>query len=79
MPSIVAVPFPSNHSILNCPPTGAEPSTFIVIDPFGVAPVQFVLLIVEADVTAGLICVSLIVKGVTGDLQLVVALVAWTK
>ena len=65
--------------MLNCPATGETPSMFIVIDPFGVAPTQFVLLIVVAAVTAGLIWVSLIVNGVINYLQFVEALVACTK
>ena len=79
VPNAVVVPLPSNHSTLNCPAEGATPSTFSVMDPFGVTPVQFVLLMVAAALTAGLTCVSLMVKGVTGDLQFVDVLVACTK
>ena len=79
VPNAVVVPFPSNHSTLYCPAGGAIPSTFIVIDPFGAIPVQFVLLIIAAAVTGGLTCVSLMVKGVIGDLQFVVVFVARTK
>ena len=54
VPKVIVVPFPSNHSTLNCPAAGATPPIFIVIDPFGVAPVQLVLLIVVAAATTGL-------------------------
>ena len=79
VPKEVVVPLPSNHSTLNCPATGVTPPMFIVIDPFGVTPEQLELLAVEAAVTAGLICVSLMVNGVPGDLPFVVVLVACTK
>jgi hypothetical protein len=54
VPRVVVVPLPSNHSTLNCPATGTTPPILMVTDPFGVTPVQLVLLIVAAAVTAGL-------------------------
>ena len=71
LPKAVVVPFPSNHSTLNCPATGAPPLIFIVIEPFGVTPTQLELLTDAAPVTSGFTCVSLMVKGVTADLQFV--------
>ena len=75
----VVVPFPSNHSIVNCPATGTAPLMLIVSNPFGVAPLQLVLLVVVAADTAGFTWVSVIVKLVIGDLQFVVVFVASTK
>ena len=61
VPSAVVVPFPSNHSTLYCPAAGATPSILIVIDPLGVIPVQFVLLVAVDAATTGLAYVSLMV------------------